>query len=115
MVLYPFHNRQGCLCTNSINLGTQPFLEYVIVKKMSLNLILETEFELSKDTRSSMRTCAFPVNPTCVAMNGHCANGINGRGPKKLGVLLRKLHFSVSLNQMQSEMDILCCLLKRAV
>ena len=72
-VLYLFHKRQGYLCTKSINLGTQPFLEYVIVKKMSLNLILEAESELRRMYSFAMWTSVFPINPTHFATNGHYA------------------------------------------
>lgn len=62
-VLYPFPERQGYLCTKSIDLGTQPFLEYVIVKKMSLAIIPETEFELTRICNFVLWTCVSPINP----------------------------------------------------
>lgn len=68
-VLYPFPERQGYLCTKSINLGTQPFLEYVIVKKMSLAIIPETEFELTRTCSFALWTCVSPINPTRFAVN----------------------------------------------
>lgn len=64
-------DKVGYLCTKSINLGTQPFLKYVIVKKMSLDLLVETEFELRRMYSFAVSTYVFPVNPIHFATNGH--------------------------------------------
>lgn len=82
IVLYLFH-KKCYLCAKSINLRIQLFLEYVIVKKMSLDLILGTELELRRMYSFAMWTCVFSINPMHVVTNGHyavlAATGINGR------------------------------------
>lgn len=54
-------------------MGTQPFLAYVILKKMPLAVILEEEFDLRRTYSFAMWIYDFPINPMHFSPNGHYA------------------------------------------
>lgn len=89
---------------------------------MSVDLILETEFELRRMYSFAMWTYVFLISPTHFTTNGHYAVQVYLLLQELMEEALESLMccwgnsaLSVSLHQIQSEMDILYCMLRRVV